>query len=65
VSTVYSSNEKVVDPAMLTAVAALRAFWIASAAGASPRDLKKHLAEFKDAVKDLPPEFFTGVKKLR
>lgn len=58
-------DKKIVDPAVRSAVAALRAFWIASAAGASPQDLKKHLAEFQDAVKDLPPEFFAGVKKLR
>lgn len=54
--------DKEVATAMEIAVAALRSFWIAYAAGADPKDLAKHLAEIERAVRDLPDEFFGRLK---
>ena len=64
VQTIHEANDKVVDPAVRTVVALLRTYWISAAAGASPKELRKHLAGIKDAAKDLPPEFFAGLQKL-
>jgi len=60
----YTLDKDVVKPAMSAAVLALRAYWIGVATGESPKELRLHLRAVAEAVKDLPPEFFGGLKKI-
>src|SRR5690606_2189448 len=43
VAPIRKIDETVVAPAVTTGVAALRAFWIARAAGEDPKDVRKHI----------------------
>lgn len=60
----YALDKDIVRPAMSAAVLALRAYWVGVAVGESPKELRLHLRNVAEAVKDLPPEFFGGLKKI-
>jgi hypothetical protein len=51
-------DAEIVAPAMTAVVAALRAYWIAQAAGkVDPAELARILQDLREATADLPPEF--------
>ena len=58
----FDVNKKV-GIAIKSSVAVLRTFWAAYAAGKNPKELQNILAEMPAIVKDLPDEFFAGIKK--
>lgn len=57
-------NDEIVEPAVTAAVAALRAYWIGVAVGEDPKELRRHIDNFIDAIDDLPPETFGGLLRL-
>lgn len=58
-------QNKNIEIAIRSSVAILRAFWAGYAAGKNPKELRNTLAELPLIVKDLPDEFFKGIKKGR
>lgn len=61
----FDTNQKI-GVGIESAVAALRTFWVAYAAGADPKQLRSILAEeVPKVLADLPDEFFGGLKKAK
>lgn len=60
----FSLDKDVVRPAVSAGVLALRSYWIGVAMDESPTELRLYIRNFAEAVKDLPPEFFGGLKKI-
>jgi len=61
----FDTNQKI-GLGIESAVAALRVFWVAYAAGAEPSKLREILAqEVPKVLADLPDEFFGGLKKAK
>ncbi len=53
-----------IQKAVKTAVAVLRLYWTAVAAGDDPKDLAKILAQLPGILDALPPSYFAGLMKL-
>ncbi len=53
-----------IQKAVQTAVAVLRVYWTAVAAGKDPKDLAGILAQLPGILEALPPEYFAGLMKL-
>jgi hypothetical protein len=53
-------DRDVVAPAVLSAVLALRAYWLGVSLDESPAELAKHLDAFRSALAGLPFEYFGG-----
>lgn len=61
----FDTNKKI-GLSIESAVTALRVFWTAYAAGAEPKELRSILSsELPKIMKDLPDEFFGGLKKAK
>jgi len=61
----FDTNQKI-GVGIENAVAALRTFWVAYAAGAEPKELRSILSqEVPKILADLPDEFFGGLKKAK
>lgn len=61
----YTINKKIVEPSVITAVAAMRAYWLGVSIGKDPKDLAKHVSDFISATSDLPLSHFGGLRKLK
>lgn len=61
----YTIDKEIVAPSVVTAVAALRAYWLGVSIGEDPKDLAKHVSDFISATSDLPLSHFGGLKKLK
>lgn len=61
----FDANKKI-GLGIESAVAALRLFWTAYAAGAEPKELRSILSsELPKIMEDFPDEFFGGLKKAK